>query len=209
MSDQSAQFFKGTHRLGSAFGGLIMDCSGSPQAGFNVGLMYGGLNSTTLSDGSFSFYGLPRGTNLIAVTKPFTFADPVTGSNRTETVGLNIEVPATNPTNIFYQMLQFKVAAVVAPVPACNCTPWCAIGVGTLNGTETPVFYAGGALPPKSGPANCGPVQVTVTPPSGVAYPITAGSGKHQNSGPNPGTGTWTVTTVVCGQSKQASITVP
>jgi hypothetical protein len=208
-ADQNLQFYKGTHRLGSAFGGLITDGSGSPQSGFSVGLQYGGLNTMTLTDGSFSFYGLPRGTNVVAVTKPITFVDSSTGSNRTETIGLNVEVPATNPTNIFYQMMQLKVALALFPLPACNCTPWCAIGVGTLNGAQTPVFYSGGALPPKNGAANCGAVQVTVTPPSGVAFPIVAGSSKHQNSGPNPATGTWTVTTTVCGQSKQASITVP
>ena len=208
-SDQSAQFFKGTHQLGSAFGGIITDGSGAPQSGFSIGLQYGNFKSMTLSDGSFSFYALPQGTNVIAVTKTISFVDPATSSNRTEDVSLNLEVPATNPTNILYQMLQLKVAMLLFPLPACNCTPWCAIGVGTLNGVQTPVYYSGGAIPPKSGPANCGPVQVTVTPPSGVAYPITAGSGKRQNSGPNPATGTWTVTTTVCGQSKQASTTVP
>ena len=209
MADQTTQYYKATHRFGSAFGGIIMDGSGAPQPGINLGLQYGGFNMTTFSDGSFSSYVLPRGTNLIALTKPITFVDPATGTNRTETVGLNIEVPASNPTNLLYAMLQFKVAMLLFALPACNCTPWCAIGVGTLNSAQTPVFYGGGAIPPKSGPANCGAVQVTVTPPSGVTYSITSGSGKHQNSGPNPAAGTWTVTTTVCGQSKQASITVP
>lgn len=208
ISDQSSQFFKGTHRLGSAFGGIITDGLGNPQPGFSVGLQYGDLNSMTLYDGSFSFYGLPRGTNIVAVTAPLSFVDS-SGSNQTQSVGVNIEVPATSPTNISYQMLQFKMDPQVFVVPACNCTPWCAIGVGTLNGAETPVFYAGGAFPPQNGPADCGQVQVTVTPPNGVAYPITPGSSKHQNSGPNPATGTWTVTTTVCGVSKQSSITVP
>ncbi len=209
MADQTMQFYRTTHRLGSAVGGIITDGSGLGQSGISLGLQYGGPNSMTFSDGSFSLYGLPRGTNVIALTKPITFVDSTTGSNRTETVGLNIEVPAVNPTNTFYEMLQFKLALLLVPVPACNCTPWCAIGVGNLNGAQTPVFYAGGALPPKSGPPNCGQVEVTVTPPNGVPYPITPGSSKHQNSGPNPATGTWTVTTTVCGQSKQASITVP
>lgn len=208
-ADQSAQFYKSTHRLGSAFGGLILDGLGMPQSGISLGLLYGGPSTLTLTDGSFSLYGLPRGTNVIAVSKAITFVDTSTGSNRTENVGVNIEVPAVNPTNILYQVLSLKVMMALFPLPACNCTPWCALGFGTLNGAQTPIFYSGGALPPKSSPANCGLVQVTVTPPSGVAYPIVAGSSKHQNSGPNPANGTWTVTTTVCGQSKSASISFP
>lgn len=208
-ADDNAQFFKSTHRFGGAFGGTILNPSGSPLSGINIGVQYGGMRTTTQADGSFEEYGLPRGTNIVAIEKPVTFVDATTGSNRTETVALNIEVPASNPTNAYYKMLQFQLAVLLVPVPACNCTPWCAIGVGTLDGVPTPVFYSGGAFPPKNGPANCGPVQVTVTPPNGAAYPITAGSTKHQNSGANPASGTWTVTTTVCGQSKQASITVP
>jgi hypothetical protein len=207
-ADEGLQFYRGTHRMGSPLGGIITDTFGAPQSGISLGFLYGGLSVTTLTDGSFSLYDLPRGTNVLAVTKPFTFVDSG-GSNRTESVGVNIEVPTANPTNVFYQMLQLQVAMALAAATNCNCTPWCAIGYGTLDGAQTPVFYSGGALPPKNGPANCGQVQVTVTPPNGVAYPITPGSSKHQNSGPNPASGTWTVSTTVCGQSKQASITVP
>ena len=92
---------------------------------------------------------------------------------------------------------------------ACNCTPWCAIGFGSLPGGQTPVYYAGGANPPKNGTADCDQPQVTVTPPSGTTYSITPGSSRHQNSGPNPASGTWTVTTTVCGQSKSCTVTVP
>lgn len=208
-ADMNAQFYRMTRHLGSAVGGIITDGTGKAQSGISLDFPYGGLGTTTFTDGSFSLYGLPRGTNIIGLLKPITFTDPTTGSNRTEKVGLNIEVPASNPTNIFYKMLQFQVSILWFPLPACNCTPWCAIGTGTIEGGQTPVFYAGGAIPPNSGPADCGQVQVTVTPPNGPPFSITPGSARHQNSGPEPASGTWTVTTTVCGQSKQASITVP
>ncbi len=186
--------------------------SAALNPGFSVGLQDGGLNSMTLFDGSFSFYSLPRGTNIIAVTKPVTFVDSSTGSNRTESVGVNIEVPATNPTNIFYQMLQFKAdAGNCSNCQPANCRPWCAIGVGTLKWSPDACLFGMERFLPQNGPGRSGgQVQVTVTLPNGVAYPIhMPGSTKHQNSGGNPANGTWTVTTTVCGQSKQASITVP
>jgi hypothetical protein len=75
-----------------------------------------------------------------------------------------------------------------------------------MDGVQTPIYFSGGANGPEDAPANCGPVQVTVTPPNGNPFSIKAGSGKHQNSGRNPAPGVWTVTTTVCGQSKSCSI---
>ena len=91
----------------------------------------------------------------------------------------------------------------------CTCTPWCAIGFGSLDGGQTPVYYAGGANAPKNDTSNCDVPQVTVTTPSGTTYPIRPGSSRHQNSGANPASGNWTVTTTVCGQSKSCTVTVP
>jgi hypothetical protein len=124
----------------------------------------------------------------------------------TSSASLNVVVPATNNTAV---ALKVAMDAGGPVTNACNCTPWCAIGFGSLPGGQTPVYYAGGANPPKNGPANCGQTEVTVTTPSGATFPIAAGSSHHQNSGPNPASGTWKVTTTVCGQSKSCSVTVP
>lgn len=204
--DHTSQFFSGTLRLGGGLSGTVTDMSGNPQTNLTVSLPYGGATTTTLGDGSFLLGGLPWGTNLIAITKSYTFVDTGTGSNRTETAGIEILAPATNS----YGTVQLKVEAQVwPPPPACNCSPWCAIGFGTLNGAQTPVYFSGGANPPKGVPPNCGEPQVTVTPPVGATFPITSGTGRHQNSGPNPAFGTWTVTTTVCGQTKSCTVTVP
>jgi len=205
MPIPNAQFYRENHKLGGSVKGTVTDGSGNPQSGVTLGLPLGGVSAIAGLDGSFALNYLAWGTNLIAAMKSITFVDSSTGSNRTEAVGLNIEVP----TVTLYGALSFKAEIHIVPIPACNCTPWCAIGVGSLNGVQTPVYYSGGVLPPKNAPANCGQPQVTVTPPSGVSYPIVAGGGKHQNSGPNPAAGTWTVTVTVCGQSKQCTITVP
>jgi hypothetical protein len=59
------------------------------------------------------------------------------------------------------------------------------------------------------GPADCGQPKVTVTPPVGAPFSIAVGTSLHQNSGANPASGTWTVTTTVCGRSKSCMVTVP
>jgi hypothetical protein len=201
-----AYYFKSTKRPGGDVSGALTDDAGNPQSGFSVDLLYGGAPATTASDGSFNVVGLPWGTNVLSLINSLTFVDPGTGTNRTETAGIEVMVPAIVP----YGTLQFKVVVqIFPPPPACNCSPWCAIGFGTINGAQTPIYYAGGANPPKGVPPNCGVPQVTVTPPNGPAFAITPGSGRHQNSGVNPASGTWTVTTVVCGQTKMASLTVP
>lgn len=202
--DHNAQFFTGTLRLGGGLSGIVTDKTGNPQTNLTVGLPFGGATITTGSGGSFLLGGLPWGTNLIAMMKSITFVDPGTGSNRTETTGIEILAPATNS----YGAVQFKVEAQVwPPPPACNCSPWCAIGFGTFNGAQTPIYFSGGANPPKGVPPTCGQPQVTVTTPSGTTFPITPGTNRHQNSNPSPGT--WTVTTTVCGQTKSCSVTVP
>ncbi len=204
--DHKAEFFTGTTRLGGGLSGTVTDAAGNPQTNLTVGLPYGGASITTGSDGSFLLGGLPWGTNLIAMMKSITFVDPGTGSNRTETASVEVLVPATNS----YAAVQLKVEAqVFPPPPACNCSPWCAIGFGTLNGVQTPVYFSGGANPPKGVPPTCGEPIVTITPPGGAALPITPGTGRHQNSGPNPAFGAWTVTTTVCGQTKSCTVMVP
>jgi hypothetical protein len=207
-TSMNSQFFKGTKSLGGAFSGSLSDPLGNPLSGLSVGLPYGGASTTTDFNGGYFIPWLPRGLNLISIGKAITFTDPSTSSNRTENVAVNVIVPATNTMAV----AQLKVDMVVDATPktnACNCTPWCAIGTGNLNGTQTPVYFSGGAFPPQSGPADCDQPQVTVTPPGAAAYTITAGTDLHQNSGANPASGTWTVTTTVCGRSKSCTVTVP
>jgi len=204
--DHDAQFFSGNVRLGGGLSGNVTDTAGNPQTNLTVGLPYGGATTTTAGDGSFLLGLLPWGTNLIALMKSITFVDSGTGSNRTETAGIEILAPATNS----YGAVQLKVEAQVwQPPPACNCSPWCAIGFGTFNGVQTPVYFSGGANAPKGVPPNCGQPQVTITAPGGAPLPIKPGTGRHQNSGPNPTPGMWTVTTTVCGQTKSCTVTVP
>jgi hypothetical protein len=202
--EQNAQFFTGILRLGGGLSGTLTDAACNPQTNVTVGYPYGGATATTAGDGSFLLGGLVWGPNLIALMKSITFVDAGTGSNRTETAGIEILAPATNS----YVAAQVKVEVQVwPPPPACNCSPWCAIGFGTLNGAQTPIYFSGGANPPKGVPPTCGQPQVPVTPPSGAPFPIMPGTGRHQNS--DSASGTWTVTTTVCGQSKSCTITVP
>jgi hypothetical protein len=190
--DMPTQFFKRFRRVGGLLYGTVSDATGGPLCNVTLGLPYGGPTATTDSDGAFGFPRLPWGQNVIAVSSPI-------GAT------LDVVLPATNNT-----AANLKVAmAAAGPTNACNCLPWCAIGFGSLPGGQTPIYYSGGANPPKAGPANCGEVLVTVTPPSGAKFPIVPGTSRHQNSGPNPAPGVWTVTTTVCGQTKSCTITFP
>ena len=113
--------------------------------------------------------------------------------------------------NTIVSMVLDTEAETNAPPPTnvCNCTPWAAIGYGNIAGGTTAVYFSGGATPPKSGQADCETPEVTVTPPSGPPMAITPGTRPRHNSGPNPASGEWTVTTVVCGQTKTATVYVP
>ena len=207
-TDMSTQFFKGNKRLGGSFIGTITDPFSNPLAGITLGLPYGGPAATSDFNGNYTFPWLPRGMNLIAINKAITYVDPGSGSNRTENVGVNVVVPATN--SVSAAQLKVDMGVGVGPgTNGCNCTPWCAIGTGSLNGAQMPVYFSGGAIPPKVGPADCGQPQVTVTPPVGATYSIAVGTNLHQNSGANPASGTWTVSTTVCGRSKSCTVTVP
>lgn len=196
-TEMPSGFFNRTKHLGGIVSGSVTGPSGSPLSGVTLGLAYGGPSTTTAGDGTFAFPRLPYGMNLIAISN-------LIGAS------LNIAVPATNNTAVGFKVaMEAAIAPVTNAPPPCNCTPWCAIGFGTLAGGQTPVYYSGGANPPSSGAANCGQAQVTVTPPSGASFAIQPGTNHHQNSGPNPASGTWTVTTTVCGITKTCSVTVP
>ncbi|HEY4416687.1 MAG TPA: hypothetical protein VGO57_13435 [Verrucomicrobiae bacterium] len=197
----SGGFFHLSKEMGKFIGGIVMDNSGTPMSNIKIGLLYGGPFAISDFSGTYSLPRMPVGDNLLAITNPIG-------------ASLNIEVANTNntPTNAYtFAMIKaaMAAAALISPTNICNCTPWCSIGFGTVSGNQTPVYYAGGANTPNGGTPECGSPQVTVTPPVGAPFTIRSGTTHHQNSGPNPASGTWTVTAVVCGQTKTATITVP
>jgi hypothetical protein len=205
VPQEQSMFFRAAKELGEAATGTLTDRMGDPQSGLKLSFPFGGAGTMSATDGGFTLPRLPKGNNSIAVTKPLSFPDPVSGATRTESFGIEVTIPSTNSI----VTVQIRIEVQVFVIPACNCTPWCAIGYATINGSQTAVYFAGGANPPKNGAANCGQAQVTVTPPNGAAFPIKSGSGRRQNSGPNPASGTWKVTTAVCGQEKSCDVTVP
>lgn len=202
--DGPYKYFRTNQKIGGGLTGFVTDASNAPAAGIAVELPAGGASTTVSSNSTFTLDSLPWGINLVQFFKSFTYTDPTSGQSRTDKVG--IELPVTNQNA--HADIQLKVEVKLFPLTNCNCTPWCAIGFGTINGGRTPIYYAGGANSPKGVPANCDVPQVTVTPPNGAPFQIRPGTGRHQNT-PNPASGTWTVTTTVCGQTKSCSITVP
>jgi hypothetical protein len=200
--DGIAKFFRGIKRGAGGLVGTITDPAGKPQSGVSVDLPAGGRNANTDNTGNYTMKFLPFGESIIQFLKTINVPDGNGGSS-TGVATIDILVPTIKS----YGTLNFKVDFQVIKIPNCPCTPWASIGFGTLDGTQTPIYFSGGANGAKG--ADCGPIDVTVTPPNGKTFKIRPGSGKHQNSGANPAPGTWTVTTTVCGQSKSATVTFP
>jgi hypothetical protein len=187
-------FFQRAQRIGGYQGGTVTDPSNNVIPNVQITYPNGGPSVNTDSNGIYAFARLIYGINMLSLI-------------HTNGASLNVGVTNTGSNVTANFKAAFAVPAVITN--ACNCTPWCAIGFASLPGGQTPVYYAGGANPPKSGPADCGTVTVTVTPPNAPAFAIRPGTNREQNSGDNPASGTWTVTTTVCGQSKSASVQVP
>ena len=194
-------FFTLTRQVGGMIAGVVTDNSGTPQQNLSFDLQYGGAKVFTDFTGSYTFPRLPIGMNWLSLSNPI-------GANLN--IGIsNADNVATNPFTAAMIKAVLAAAPIAQPTNVCNCTPWCSIGFATLAGGTSPVYFAGGANNPSGGTPDCGTPTVTVTPPVGAPFTITAGTGHHHNSGPNPASGTWTVTAVVCGQTKTASVTVP
>jgi hypothetical protein len=206
LADQQATFFRQIKEIGGGVLGTATDSSGKPQVNTTIGLPDGGPKAATDNNsGNYILKLLPFGDNLLQMVKTFLVTDPVTGELGTNLATFDIVIPIVKA----YGTLNFKVEMESISIPFCNCTPWCSIGFATLDGTATPIYFSGGANPPKGGPASCGAVEVTVTRPDGSTFQLKAGKGRHQNAGPNVMPGTWKVTTKVCGQEKTCSISYP
>lgn len=196
MPVEPAQFYSVSKREGALIDGSLTDSANKPIVGAKLGLIHGGISAVTSAFGGFSLGRLPYGDNVIGITNPAATA--------------SVEIVLSAVSNVVAAVkAAFDAAPAPAPANPCNCTPWCAIGFASLPGGTTPVYFSGGANPPKVGPANCETPTVTVTRPNGTTFPIRPGTGRHQNSGANPAAGTWKVTTTVCGITKECSITVP
>jgi hypothetical protein len=192
------RFYQGSTMPGGTVDIYFTDPFGNPFPGLFVGLDNGGASATSDSTGYANLPWLPQGPNVLLVSNLILSS-------------LHFVLPHTNNTavNFVVAMAAVTNAATNVVTNVCNCTPWCAIGYGTLASGQTPVYYSGGANQPPGGSSTCGTPTVTVTPPSGPAFTIHPGTRGHQSSGPNPASGTWTVTAVVCGLTKTASVDVP
>jgi hypothetical protein len=199
MRDGFLQRFMGE---GGYISGWATDPQGNVIQGLGADLRYGGSPAVIDSFGNYGFDRMAPGKNGIV----FSRADDA-DDEEAEEEELEVEADATTNTAINWTMDWEDETNAPPPTNLCNCTPWCAIAVGSAPGGLTPVYYSGGA---NSAPGSSGTceAEVTVTPPSGPSYSITPGTGHRQSSPPDPAAGVWSVTATVCGQTKTASITV-
>lgn len=195
-TDQASQYYRGITGLGGSLDGLLVDNTGAPLFGASLGFPFGGPIAVVGEDSMVTLRGLPEGNNLLALTLPKTFTLPGTHSNQTAIVGVRIVVPVAQAP------VRLQITADIKAAPGtnqtCHCVPWCAIGFGSLNDDPTPVYFAGGSIPPQDVPADGDPPSIVVTTPGGKTIPIQAGDSLHQNSGPGPASGKWTITATVC-----------
>jgi hypothetical protein len=194
-NDMREGFYQRTKQVGGFISGYINDTWGNPLSGLGMGLVESGPIITSDS-GTYQFPRMPYGLNVISITNPAISAV------------LNTEILNTN--NVVQDwVVDMEGNTNPPPTNVCDCTPWCAIGFGNGPAGQTPVYYSGGASQPKGSQNTCDAPVVTVTPPSGPPITIHAGTRGRQNSGPNPESGTWTVTAVVCGKTQTATVDVP
>ena len=170
-------FFKPSKELGGFISGTIWNPSGQALTGVGLDLMYGGAAVTSDTMGNYSFPRMPAGSNELVITNPAVH------------VSLPITVLDTN--NVIMDIIADMEAETNEPPPTnvCNCTPWAAIGYGTIAGGTTAVYFSGGANPPKTGEPSCETAEVTVTPPNGPPFSDHAGNAAAAEFGRRSGIG--------------------
>ncbi len=176
---------------------MVQNPGGSPMS--NAPVKLGRDDATTLTtgtDGSAEWDDFPDGDTEFVLEEDTTVTGTsVTYSNK---VMMLVNV-AANISKLI--VIQAMIAADTnAPPPACNCTPWCGIVAGVVDGVEQ-LEARGGAN------GTCGDsANVQITPPVGAPFTLPPGQTLFDRP---PASGTWTITSTVCGRTQTATITVP
>lgn len=156
----------------------------------------------TKPDGSFVFDDVPEGTVPVKIEQEIKLTDPATGVTERFPIDGTIEIDLKGNEQVD---LQLKVEIDgLGPVP-CECTPWCAIIGGVVNGVQT-VAASGGA----SGFCLDSP-EVKITGPGGVEsnFPAAPLPKRKRDQFSPAANGTWRVTATICDQTKTCEITLP
>lgn len=182
--------------------GKLFDFDGAPDESQVVRVGDSGQVAITEPDGSFVLEDVPAGRVPVTVEQEITLTNSVTGATERFIIGGTIEIDLQGNAAVD---LQLKVEIESLGALPCDCTPWCAIIGGTVNGVQT-VSASGG----KNGFCLDSP-EVTITGPGGVevnfpAAPIPRRKREQFSPAAN---GVWKVTTTICGQSKTCQITLP
>lgn len=146
------------------------------------------LETATIT-GEWHATGFPLGYGCDAIS-PNRFSVPISVTDQTPYLQLQTPIGSWINLNGKYSVLQYS---------PCLSGPWLNLALGQTYSIRKPMAPVGYFRQTK----------VTVTPPGGVPFAITPGPSHHHNSGPSPASGTWTVTAVVCGLTKTATVTVP
>ena len=155
----------------------------------------------TDTNGSCTLSNAPLGAVKLEVGKEVQTTNATSGQVSTFELMVDLDI-----TNLIAQTeILLRVAEEELTATPCDCSAWCGIIGGTINGVQT-VVASGGKL------GFClDEPEVTITGPGGVnvAFPAAPIPRRKREKFAPAANGTWTVTVSVCGKSKTCSITLP
>ena len=178
------------------FKATFVNPDGSPMS--NAPVRVGRLEMPVRTDanGNLIHDGYPAGPVSVVLEKKTTVSNGVSTTTNTNQISYPVNI-RTNSSNTF--VIKAAIAAGTNTPPAgCDCTPWCAMMAGVVDGVEQ-LEISGGAN------GSCAQ-NVQITPPSGLGFTLGAGQTLLERPAAD---GTWTVTSTVCGQSETVQITLP
>lgn len=201
---QTSWGLNGFYRAGvglavGSISGSIKDPAGNPATSYSVGLALG-EPETSAPAGTFSLHLVPLGQTELAVSKRVQVPDPETKQTNAVILSVPIVLTLTDQAEI-----ELKADEDVLTALPCDCSAWCGIVSAVVNGLQT-VAAAGGKL------GFClEEPEVTITGPGGVEvrFPAVPIPRRKRETFSPAASGTWTITTTVCGQTKSCSVTVP
>ncbi len=158
--------------------------------------------ATPLTNGTTTLTNVPAGTNVPMQVQSFLTVETnsVTGERTTYVVSVRFDVVVVAGLAVTVPIKVDITSIGEPPLAPCNCTPWAGIVGGTVDGVQK-VEASGGSYGDCPGTTP----TVTITGPGGVT--VTNNGGQH---GFDPAAdGTWIVTSVICGKTNTATITLP
>ncbi len=193
--DKAVEIFRAV--LGGGIGSVHAQVSGA--AAQNVKVQIGRHGPELPPDGTV--HGIPPGLVALVATKTVQVTDTMTGQSESYITLLDLVMDVANALTTDANLKSDVQVEVVPLTPECRCNPWAGVLGGTVGGAQK-VSIGGGSI----GKCEEGAV-VQITGPGGIS--VTLGPKEKRRTFEPAASGTWTVTSTICGKSKTATIALP